>query len=44
MDSGDGGFGGRVPHHSPSCGYVHSPFLYRVGTRVYPRVRGVVGA
>jgi peptidoglycan pentaglycine glycine transferase (the first glycine) len=38
------GFGGRVVRHSPSYDYVYSPPLYWLGTRVYPRVRGVVGA
>ena len=35
------GFGGRVVRHSPSYDYVYSPFLYWLGTRVYPRVRGL---
>jgi peptidoglycan pentaglycine glycine transferase (the first glycine) len=35
------GFGGRVARYSPSYDYVYSPFLYWLGTRVYPRVRGV---
>jgi peptidoglycan pentaglycine glycine transferase (the first glycine) len=38
------GFGGRVARYSPSYDYVYSPFLYWLGTRVYPRVRGVLGA
>ena len=38
------GFGGRVAHYSPSYDYVCLPFLYWLGTRVYPRVRGALGA
>jgi len=33
------GFGGRVVRHSPTYDYVYSPFLYWLGTRMYPRVR-----
>lgn len=38
------GFGGRIVRHSPSYDFVYSPLLYWLGTRVYPRVRGVVSA
>jgi peptidoglycan pentaglycine glycine transferase (the first glycine) len=38
------GFGGRVVRYCPSYDYVYSPVLYWLGTRVYPRVRGVLGA
>jgi lipid II:glycine glycyltransferase (peptidoglycan interpeptide bridge formation enzyme) len=38
------GFGGRILRHSPSYDFVYSPLLYWVGTRVYPKVRGVLGA
>jgi peptidoglycan pentaglycine glycine transferase (the first glycine) len=38
------GFGGRVVRHSPSYDYVYSPLVYWLGTRVYPRVRGALGA
>jgi peptidoglycan pentaglycine glycine transferase (the first glycine) len=38
------GFGGRVVRYSPSYDYVYSPFLYWLGTRVYPRVRDALGA
>jgi hypothetical protein len=33
-----------VVRHSPSYDYVYSPVLYWLGTKAYPRVRGVVGA
>ena len=35
------GFGGRLVRYSPSYDYVYSPFLYWLGTSVYPRVRGM---
>jgi len=35
------GFGGRVVRHSPSYDYVYSPPMYWLGTKVYPRVRGL---
>ncbi len=38
------GFGGRVLRYCPSYDYVYSPALYWLGTRVYPRVRSVLGA
>jgi peptidoglycan pentaglycine glycine transferase (the first glycine) len=38
------GFGGRVARHSASYDYVYSPLTYWLGTRVYPRVRGALGA
>jgi peptidoglycan pentaglycine glycine transferase (the first glycine) len=36
------GFGGRVARYSPSYDFVYSPFLYWLGTRVYPQVGRVV--
>jgi lipid II:glycine glycyltransferase (peptidoglycan interpeptide bridge formation enzyme) len=38
------GFGGRVVRFSPSYDYVYSRLLYWLGARVYPRMRGTVGA
>jgi lipid II:glycine glycyltransferase (peptidoglycan interpeptide bridge formation enzyme) len=38
------GFGGRVVRYCPSYDCVYSPVLYWLATRVYPRVRGVLGA
>ena len=44
MDRFERGRGGRVARYCPSYDYVYSPFLYWLGIRVYPRVRGVLGA
>jgi len=38
------GFGGRLVRYSPSYDYVYSPLLYWLGTRVYLKVRGALGA